>query len=208
MARKYHHGDLKATLVRGALDRVARRGLEGLTLRAVARQAGVSSAAPYHHWDSLEALLDAAAEAVVERLAQAVDEAVAPLGSSDLGARIKAASEASARFVDARGPWMQLANQQASAGRGAGPPRGWWDPWRGAWMRAAGVRSDLPGLDQKLNLLWRAVQSVCLQRGPASGPGPAGISCMQALEAELDGWLSVLGLTEAAWKATAASAAV
>src|SRR5215211_8730704 len=53
----YHHGDLHDALL-GAAERVLERdGLGGLTLRAVAREAGVSHAAPTHHFGDLTGLL-------------------------------------------------------------------------------------------------------------------------------------------------------
>ena len=62
-ARKsYHHGDLRRTLLRAATDVVRTRGLPELSLRAVAREAKVSHAAPYHHFADRAALLAAVAE--------------------------------------------------------------------------------------------------------------------------------------------------
>lgn len=58
----YHHGDLAAALVRAALEIVDEGGIEALTLRAAARRAGVSHAAPAHHFGDLRGLLAAAAE--------------------------------------------------------------------------------------------------------------------------------------------------
>jgi AcrR family transcriptional regulator len=56
-AAPYHHGDLHDALL-GAAERVLEReGLPGLTLRAVAREAGVSHAAPTHHFGDLAGLL-------------------------------------------------------------------------------------------------------------------------------------------------------
>jgi AcrR family transcriptional regulator len=56
-AAPYHHGDLHDALL-GAAERVLEReGLPGLTLRAVAREAGVSHAAPTHHFGDLTGLL-------------------------------------------------------------------------------------------------------------------------------------------------------
>lgn len=49
-ARSYHHGDLRSALLASALEILQRDGLEALTLRAVARAAGVSEAAPYRHF--------------------------------------------------------------------------------------------------------------------------------------------------------------
>ena len=57
-----HHGDLRAGLLRAALELLHEGGVEALTLRAVARRAGVSPGAPYHHFADKDALLAAVAE--------------------------------------------------------------------------------------------------------------------------------------------------
>jgi AcrR family transcriptional regulator len=59
---RYHHGDLRRALVEAALELVQREGPRGLTLRAAARLAGVSQAAPYRHFTDKQALLAAVAE--------------------------------------------------------------------------------------------------------------------------------------------------
>lgn len=53
----YHHGDLHEALLKAAERVLERDGLPGLTLRAVAREAGVSHAAPTHHFGDLTGLL-------------------------------------------------------------------------------------------------------------------------------------------------------
>jgi AcrR family transcriptional regulator len=53
----YHHGDLHDALLAAAERVLERDGLPGLTLRAVAREAGVSHAAPTHHFGDLTGLL-------------------------------------------------------------------------------------------------------------------------------------------------------
>ena len=53
----YHHGDLREALLKAAERVLERDGLAGLTLRAVAREAGVSHAAPTHHFGDLTGLL-------------------------------------------------------------------------------------------------------------------------------------------------------
>jgi AcrR family transcriptional regulator len=58
----YHHGDLRQALIDASLALIADKGVAGLSLRAVARAAGVSAAAPYHHFESRAALLAAVAE--------------------------------------------------------------------------------------------------------------------------------------------------
>jgi AcrR family transcriptional regulator len=78
-ARPYHHGDLRRGLVDAARRILEADGPIALSLRAVAREAGVSPAAPYHHFKDKGELLDAVAlegwEALGEALAQARDTA-------------------------------------------------------------------------------------------------------------------------------------
>ncbi|KAB7740136.1 TetR family transcriptional regulator [Parvibaculum sedimenti] len=56
---QYHHGDLRHALLEAAMTLIDIRGPEALTLRAAARRAGVSEAAPYRHFANLDALLGA-----------------------------------------------------------------------------------------------------------------------------------------------------
>src|ERR1700760_4025434 len=55
--RSYHHGDLRNGLLDAARAILEEQSLGALTLRAVARRAGVSHAAPYRHFPNHEALL-------------------------------------------------------------------------------------------------------------------------------------------------------
>ena len=55
--RGYHHGDLRNGLLEAARTIMEEESLAALTLRAVARKAGVSHAAPYRHFPNHEALL-------------------------------------------------------------------------------------------------------------------------------------------------------
>jgi AcrR family transcriptional regulator len=74
--RPYHHGNLRITLLEAAESVLAEHGVQGLTLREVARAAGVSHAAPYHHFGSLNELLAAVAQRGFEALSAAMAEAV------------------------------------------------------------------------------------------------------------------------------------
>ena len=56
-----HHGNLKEALVLAGLEILEEEGLDGLTLRKCAARAGVSHAAPAHHFDGLGALKSAIA---------------------------------------------------------------------------------------------------------------------------------------------------
>jgi AcrR family transcriptional regulator len=57
----YHHGDLKAVILAQAATLVAERGADGVSLRELARAAGVSHAAPAHHFTDRRGLFTALA---------------------------------------------------------------------------------------------------------------------------------------------------
>jgi AcrR family transcriptional regulator len=91
--RPYHHGDLRQALLDATLELLADSGLRDLSLRAVARHAGVSHAASYRHFASKESLLAALAEQGFRMLGQAMsaamqaqaDEPVARLQAAGVG---------------------------------------------------------------------------------------------------------------------------
>jgi AcrR family transcriptional regulator len=66
----YHHGDLRAALLRAAIELLEESGETALSLRAVARRAGVSPAAPYRHYADREALVSAVAAVGYRELAE------------------------------------------------------------------------------------------------------------------------------------------
>ena len=88
----YHHGDLRDALVRTARTILETPGLADLSLRGVARAAGVSPAAPYHHFADKQALLNAVAaegfaaltSGMLTRMAKETDPA-ARLNASGVG---------------------------------------------------------------------------------------------------------------------------
>lgn len=79
----YHHGGLRTALLEAAERVLEREGLAGLTLRAVAREAGVSHAAPAHHFADLVGLVSELA-AVGFRQFNTAMAAVTSVGSSPL----------------------------------------------------------------------------------------------------------------------------
>lgn len=91
--KPYHHGNLRAVLLTAAEAELTEAGVEGFSLRSVARRAGVSHAAPKHHFGDTGGLLTAlAAEgfrafvaAQTAREAQAGDAAADRLLASGLG---------------------------------------------------------------------------------------------------------------------------
>ena len=66
----YHHGDLSAACVTAAMELLEEGGETALSLRAVARRAGVSPAAPYRHYADREALVSAIAALGYRELAE------------------------------------------------------------------------------------------------------------------------------------------
>lgn len=66
--RAYHHGDLRAALIQAARELLEEGGVQALTLRGVARRAGVSQTAPYRHFAGHEELIAAVAEEGFRRL--------------------------------------------------------------------------------------------------------------------------------------------
>ena len=78
----YHHGGLRDALIAAALDILEADGLAALSLRAVARRAGVSPAAPYHHFPDKQALLDAVAERGFDALTAAMTQRMDQLSGS------------------------------------------------------------------------------------------------------------------------------
>lgn len=69
----YHHGDLRNALVQAGLELLDEAGIDHLTLRAAARAAEVSSAAPYRHFRDRPALLAAIAAAAFRDLVDELD---------------------------------------------------------------------------------------------------------------------------------------
>ena len=71
--RPYHHGDLRAALLAAGEVELTERGVEGFSLRSVAKRAGVSHAAPAHHFGDVRGLLTALATEGFRRFQAAMD---------------------------------------------------------------------------------------------------------------------------------------
>jgi AcrR family transcriptional regulator len=72
-SRSYHHGDLRAALLTAAGEMLEKQGLASLSLREVARRAGVSHNAPYRHFPDRESLLAALAAQGFEQFGDALE---------------------------------------------------------------------------------------------------------------------------------------
>jgi AcrR family transcriptional regulator len=105
--RPYHHGRLRAALLAEAERTLRDDGIEALSLRELARQAGVSHAAPRRHFADRQALLDALAEAGFTRLGDQVRAAISSAGG-DYRERLRAAAAAYVRFATHDAALMEL----------------------------------------------------------------------------------------------------
>lgn len=96
----YHHGELRATLLRLALAAIASKGTDALSLRALARAAGVSATAPYRHFPSKTCLLAALATQGFELLGKDMDSAMLAMGpAASAGDRFVALGRAYIEFA-------------------------------------------------------------------------------------------------------------
>lgn len=75
--KSYHHGDLRAEIIRIADEHVAASGVDRLSLRACARSANVDPAAVYRHFKSKDAIIAALSRQAFSALAQCLEEAEA-----------------------------------------------------------------------------------------------------------------------------------
>ena len=93
----YHHGDLRHVLLEASLALIDESGIGALSLREVARKAGVSHNAPYHHFKDRGSLLAALVEDGFTVLAE--EMVAARAAASDARARLEACGLAYIRFA-------------------------------------------------------------------------------------------------------------
>ena len=83
-SHSYHHGSLPDALLRAAEVVLLREGLKGLTLRAIAREAGVSHTAPQHHFGDIAGVLSDLAAIGHRRLAACMAERASAAQAGEL----------------------------------------------------------------------------------------------------------------------------
>jgi len=94
----YHHGHLRRALLDAAMELIRERGIDGFSLREVARRASVSHAAPYHHFADRGDLVSALVVESFQRFEAAFREAVERTRGPHLE-RIRAIGRAYVRFA-------------------------------------------------------------------------------------------------------------
>jgi AcrR family transcriptional regulator len=113
----YHHGDLRRALLDAALSLVSEKGLSALTLREVARKVGVTHAAPYHHFPTRDALLDALAHDAFCALDVAMARATHDV--ADLSERLFLVGKAYTDFARAHPEQLQIMFRRQQSTHGA-----------------------------------------------------------------------------------------
>src|SRR5256885_13009298 len=81
--KPYHHGDLRRVLIDAALQLVGEGGAEAVSVREAARRAGVSPGAPFRHFPSRDALMQAVAEEAQRRFRAEIEAALAEAPAGD-----------------------------------------------------------------------------------------------------------------------------
>jgi len=81
--KPYHHGDLRRVLIDAALQLVGEGGAEAVSVREAARRAGVSPGAPFRHFPSRDALMQAVAEEAQRRFRAEIEAALAGAAPGD-----------------------------------------------------------------------------------------------------------------------------
>ncbi|MGV9246582.1 TetR/AcrR family transcriptional regulator [Streptomyces sp. NPDC003710] len=105
--RRYHHGDLRAALLTRAEETLREKGPTALSLRELARDLGVSHAAPSRHFKDKQALLDALALTGFDRLDERMSASLKEAGEA-FAERMKAAARAYVDFATANAELLDL----------------------------------------------------------------------------------------------------
>ena len=81
--KPYHHGDLRRVLIEAALQLAEQSGAAAVSVREAARRAGVSPGAPFRHFPSRDALMQAVAEEAQRRFRAEIEAALAAAAPGD-----------------------------------------------------------------------------------------------------------------------------
>jgi AcrR family transcriptional regulator len=188
----YHHGDLRRALLDASMALVEERGVDGLTLREVARRAGVSHNAPYHHFPDKAAIVEALALEGYEMLlaeelaaidpADAVPDRIRALGRAYVGFAVAHP----ARFTVMNRPELRRAGEVTEVHAAGMASEG---PLFAAIDEGQADGSIAPGDREALALgAWAAVHglSVLLVDGPLRELVPGGPALTAMIDQVLD----------------------
>ena len=83
--KPYHHGDLRAVIIKKGIEFINEHGAKSLSLRKIAAACGVSHAAPYSHFANKDELLSAIEKHITEKFATVLKESVKEAGETSEG---------------------------------------------------------------------------------------------------------------------------
>jgi AcrR family transcriptional regulator len=165
----YHHGDLRPALLEASLALIEQAGIGALSLREVARKAGVSHNAPYHHFKDRGSLLAALAEDGFAALAREMAQARA--AAADARARLEACGLAYVRFaLKSPSRFKVMFRPELSAPSEEG----------------AVAQSSIPALD---TLTAAIVEAQAAGVAPPGDPRPLVLTCWSAVHGLASLWL-------------------
>jgi AcrR family transcriptional regulator len=111
--KRYHHGNLVEALIAATIEIIEERGVEHVSVREAAKRAGVSPGAPFRHFQSKTALMTAVAEQAMNRLTQAVAEAMADAVDQEPLTRFTALGSAYLRWAIANPTHFQIISSRS-----------------------------------------------------------------------------------------------
>jgi AcrR family transcriptional regulator len=165
----YHHGDLRPVLLQASLALIDESGIGALSLREVARKAGVSHNAPYHHFKDRGSLLAALVEDGFATLAEEMADARG--AAPDARARLEACGKAYIRFALKSPARFKLMFRPELTGHEA---------------EAAVAQSSTAALD---TLTTAIVEAQAGGLAPAGDPRPLVLTCWAAVHGLASLWL-------------------
>lgn len=187
-AKTYHHGDLREALIKAGRAILEKDGIDALTLRACARKAGVSHAAPQHHFAGIHDLLADIAATGFEDFVRSLDKAAA--GAPSPVERLKAMGHGYVAFALERpavyqlmfGVAAPLSSERLRAAKVA------------AWVQLANLVSEAAGPDDteaKSMQVWAAVHGFAMLA--ISQRLPPMVNVPKALKRVVDGLAPAIG---------------
>ena len=174
-SKPYHHGNVRGALIEAAVAALQVEGVQGLSLRKLAAQIGVSHNAPYMHFPDKEALLAAVAEDGFTRLAENIQAALDQSSSAWL-AQLEDGCIAYVRFMrDQAGyaqvmfsdfDWQKYPTLPRAAGRALGLLEALIQSGQAAGLVAPGSPR------QQATLIWSLLQGIATMTSVGSKPPP------------------------------------
>ncbi len=181
----YHHGNLREELLAGALEMIKENGVDKVSLRSLAKRAGVSHNAPYMHFANRDALLAAIAQMGFQQLKVAT-EALANEQGESWREQLKIGCAAYVRFSVDNPALFRVMFMEHDAAR--------FPDYVGDSMDALGVLRNViqlgqasgeikPGpVDLYTNFIWSLLHGVSVvHSGRAAAPAPFGESDIEQM---------------------------